>query len=75
VREDERRDDVTGELAQVAVVPGGLDAVEDRRSVLLAVPADPEAVAVCLLGAQPRVQALNDERVLPSVEELLEQDG
>jgi hypothetical protein len=75
VREDERRDDVAGELAQVAVVPGGLDAVEDRRGVLLPVPADPEAVAVGLLGAEPRVQALDDQRVLPAVEELLEQDG
>ena len=75
VREHERRGDVPGELAQVAVVPGRFDAVEDRRALLLAVPADAEAVAVGLLGPEPRVQALDDERVLPAVEELLEQDG
>ena len=43
--------------------------------LLLAVPADAEAVAVRLLGPEPRVQALDDERVLPAVEELLDQDG
>jgi len=74
VREEDRSDDVAGELAQVAVVPGGLDAVEDRRGILVAVPADPEAVAIGLLGAEPRVQALNDQRILPTVEERLEQD-
>ena len=53
VREDERRGDVPRQLAQVAVVPGRLDAAEDARRLLLAVPADAEAVAVRLLGAEP----------------------
>src|SRR5262249_12586612 len=75
VREDERRLDVGRELAQVAVVPGGLDAVEDRGRVPVSVPADPEPVAVRLLGAEARVQALDDERVLRAVEQLFEERG
>jgi len=53
VRKHERRGDVTGQFAQVAVVPGRLDAVKDRRALLLAVPADAEAIAVGLLGSEP----------------------
>ena len=45
--------DVPRQLAQVAVVPGRLDAAEDAGRLLLAVPADAEAVAVRLLGAEP----------------------
>ena len=62
------------ELAQVAVVPGRLDAVEDAGVVADAVPADAEAVAVGRLGPQPRVQALVDQRVLRPVQQLLDQD-
>jgi len=74
VREHERGADVPGQLAEVAVVPGGLDAAEDPRRVLLAVPAEPEAVAVRLFGAEPRVEALDDQRVLAVVEQLLDED-
>ena len=58
MREEQRRADVTGKLAQVLVVPGRLGAVEDARGVGRAVPADAEPVAVGRLGAEPRMQAL-----------------
>jgi hypothetical protein len=66
---------MTRELAQIAVVPGRLDAVEQSRPLLRPVPADAETVAVRLLGAEPRVEALDDQGVLGAVEQLLEQDG
>ena len=50
-----------GQLAQVAVVPGRLDAVEDAGRVPDAVPADAEPIAVRRLGPEPRVQALVDQ--------------
>jgi len=65
---------VTGKLAQVAVVPGRLDALEDAGLVALPVPADAEAVAVGRLGAQLGVEALVDQGVGGFVEELLQQD-
>ena len=75
VGEDEPGADVARELAQIPVVPGGLDALEDGGGVRdLAVPADAEAVAVRRLGTEPRMQALVDERVFGLVEQLLEQD-
>jgi hypothetical protein len=74
VREDESRADVPGKLAQVAVVPGRLDALEDAGLPALSVPADAEAVAVGRLGAEPGVEALIDQRVGGFVEELLQQD-
>src|SRR5690242_1551246 len=72
VREDGPRRDVIRQLAQVPVVPRGLDAAEDGRRLLLSVPADAEAVAVRLLGAEPRMEALDDQRVLGPVEKLLD---
>src|SRR2546430_11635073 len=42
------------QVAEVAVVPGGLDAAVDARSVRLAVPADAKAVPVRRLGAEAR---------------------
>ncbi len=73
VREDEPGPYVRGELVEVPVVPGGLDAVERAGRVADAVPPDPEAVPVRRLGSHRRVQALVDERVLRLVEELLQE--
>src|SRR5438552_1753936 len=75
VREDKPGGDMAGQLAQVAIVPGGLDAVEDGRCLLRAIPADAEAVAVRLLRAELRMKTLDDQGVLGLVQELLEQDG
>src|SRR3954452_13445871 len=75
MREEQRGTDVAGKLAQVAVVPGRLGAVEHARRVRGAVPTDAEPVAVGGLGPEPRVQALGHERVGPLVERLLDQDG
>ena len=53
VREDEAGHGVGGDLLQVALVPGGLDAVVDGGRVADAVPADPESVAVRGRRAHP----------------------
>jgi hypothetical protein len=74
VREDDSRSDMAGELTQVALVPGGLDAVKHGWCVFTAVPADAEAVAVRRLRAELRVEALVDQRVLRFIEQSLEQD-
>ena len=66
--------DLCGELAEVLVVPGGVDALEDRRLGALAVPADPEPVAVGGRGPHPRVETLLDERVLRLEEKVLGED-
>src|SRR3954447_2809776 len=60
---------------RVAVVPGGLDAVEEARGRGLAVPADAEAVTVRRLGAERRMQALVDQGVSRRVERFFEEDG
>ena len=75
VREDEPRPDVRGEVSQVSIAPGRLDAVERPRRLAVAVPADAEAVAVRRLRTHRRVQALVDERVLRLVEQVLEKHG
>ena len=59
----ERRGDMGGDVAEIAVVPGRLGAVEDAGRVADAVPADPEPVAVRGRRAEPRVLALVDQRV------------
>ena len=65
VREEERRRDMLREFAQVAVVPGWLDAlVQAWNSSQFGVPADAKAVAVRRLRSLARVQALVDQRVL-----------
>ena len=58
MREEQRRADVAGELAQVVVVPGRFGAAEDARRVGGAVPTDAEPVAVGRLGPELRGQAL-----------------
>src|SRR5262249_31216748 len=58
--------------AQVPVVPGRLDALEERRLVALAVPPHTEPVAVRRLDAEPRVEALVDQGVLGLVEQVVE---
>src|SRR5215211_387143 len=75
VREEERRGDVAGDLAQVAVVPGRLDAPEDRRCIgVCVVPADAEAVAVGGLDSEAGVETLVYEGMGGLVEQLLEED-
>src|ERR1700751_4845768 len=56
-------------------VPRGLDAAEYRRRRLIAVPADPDAVAVGRLGAEFGVEALVDQRVARGVEGVVNQHG
>src|SRR5829696_2020733 len=73
VREEERRLDVAGELAQIGVAPGRGDAVVDARPVAGAVPAHAEAVTVRRLGAHPRVQALVDDPVLRLEQQFVDQ--
>jgi len=63
VSKEQVRRYVAGELAQVRVVPGRLDASEHTRCRLRVVPADTEPVAVRRLGAQLGVQALVNQRV------------
>jgi hypothetical protein len=74
VREHERRAHVRGELTQVLVVPGGLDAPEDAGLLALAVPAETEPVAVRRLRAELRMEALVDQRMAPLVQQVLDQD-
>ena len=74
VREDEPRAELARELAQVAVVPGRLDAVEDAGCVGLVVPAHAEAIAVCCFGAHRRVQALVHQGVSRRIERFFEED-
>jgi len=52
VREEEGRLDVAGDLAQVAIVPGGLDAPEDGASVF--VPYQPTPKPSPLVVSTPR---------------------
>ncbi len=74
VREEERRGDPGGDLAQVAVVPRRMDAAVDPRRLALLVPTDAEAVAVRRRRALPRVQALVDQRAVALDQQLLEPD-
>src|SRR5207247_8929572 len=71
VREEERRRDPGRKLLQVAVVPRGMGAAVNPWRLVLAVPADAEAVAVRRRRAHPRVQALVDQRVVALEEQLL----
>ena len=75
VREDERRGDLGRNLAEVTVVPGGLHAVEDPWGVPAPYQPTPKPSPFVVVGAEPRVQALVDQRVRGLVEQLLEQDG
>ena len=75
MREEERRRDVRRELAQVAVVPGRLDAlVQARQPSQLGVPADTKAVAVRRCRSLAGVQALVDQRVLSPEDEGLDRN-
>ena len=61
VREEDGRLDVACNLAQVAIVPGRLDAVEDSRSFGIgAVPADSETVPVGGLHAAWRLWSIRE---------------
>ena len=75
MREHEPGLEVRRKVTQVPVVPRRLDAVKDARRLADAVPADAESVAVRRLRAEPRVEALVDERMLRLVEELLDPHG
>src|SRR3954462_1810809 len=72
--EDEWGHDVLGDAAEVAVVPGRLRALEHAGRVSVAVPADPEAVAVRRLDTEVRVETLVDQRVLGLVEQGVDRD-
>ena len=74
VGEEEVRRDPGGELAQVPVVPGRMDAAVEPRRVAVVVPADAETVPVRRRRAQPRVQALVDQRAVALEQQLLEPD-
>ena len=63
------------ELAQVAVVPGRLRAVEDSGKRSVAVPADAEPVPVGGLDSHACVFALHDEGVGGFVEEVIQSHG
>src|SRR4029450_1098023 len=63
-----------GELPEVPIVPGRLDAVEDSGHVADGVPADAEPVAVRRRGAEPRIEALVDQGGGGLEERVVEQD-
>src|SRR5215210_2939734 len=76
VGQEQRRVDVASDLAEVAVVPGGLDAVENGGSFdVRGVPADAEAVAVRGIDAHAGVAALVYQGVRGLVEQPLDEDG
>src|SRR5215217_2120762 len=66
--------DLARNFPQVPVVPRRLDALEHRGFDALAVPANPEAVAVGCGGAHAGVEALVNDRVLRFEEQLLGED-
>ncbi len=71
--EEQRRVDVASDLAQVAIVPCGLDGVEDCGGFGIGtVPAETEAVPVCGIDAEAGVETLVDEGVVWLVEQLLD---
>lgn len=75
MREEERRLHVSGDLTQVAIVPGRYDASEEgRRCGPGAVPADTEPVTIGRLDAEPSMETLVDEGVVGLMEQLLERD-
>jgi hypothetical protein len=74
VREDQARPDLRRDLAQVAVVPHRIDALEQGRSVPLTVPSDPKPIAVRRVRTEMRVQALVDQGMFRFVEQVAEQD-
>jgi len=61
VCKEQRRAYLTGNLAEIAVVPGGLDALEHGRFGAFSVPADPEAITVRRCRPETGVQALIDQ--------------
>jgi hypothetical protein len=69
---DEWRTDVASQLLEVLVVPRRIDALVDRGSIAVAVPADSEAVPVGRMRAELRMEALVDQRVLGLVQQVLE---
>lgn len=75
MRDEHARVDRAGRFAQIAVVPGGMHgAVAERQFIGMAVPADPEAVAVGRRHAEFRMQALVDQRMLRAKQHGLERD-
>jgi len=72
MRECQSGADLARQLAKVAVAPHRVDALEQRRLVALAIPANAEAIAIRGVRTEPRVQALVDQRVLGLVKQVLE---
>src|SRR5262249_46414188 len=66
--------DVARDLPQVAIVPGGLGAVEDPWRAFARVPADSEPVTVGRLCAHARLETLVDQGELALVEDLVHPD-
>src|SRR3954451_5136035 len=62
------------DLAQVPVVPRRLNALEDGRLDALAVPANPEAVAIGRFNPELGVQALVDDRMVRAEQQLVGDD-
>jgi hypothetical protein len=61
--EHQRCRDLAGDLAQVAVVPGGMDTLEHRRFGALAIPTDAEAVTIRRRRTESGMQTLVDQGV------------
>jgi hypothetical protein len=73
VGHEQRRFDVSRELAQVGVRPGRRHAAVDAGALALPIPPDAESVAVGRLRAHPGVKALVDDPVLRIEQQLLDQ--
>ena len=69
VGQEERRGDPRRDLMQVAVAPRGRDAAVQARGLVVAVPAQPEAVRVGVAAGEAVAAALLDERVRRVVQE------
>jgi len=75
VREEEGRLDMSGDLAQVAIVPGWHEASKkDRRVGADTVPTYPEPVPIGGVPTEPRMKTLIDQGMLGFVEQFLEGD-
>ena len=73
MREHKSRANMSGEFAQILIVPGWIDAAVENRACGIGVPADAKSIAVCRVRSQSRMQTLIDQRVLGLVQQLFEQ--
>jgi hypothetical protein len=75
VREEQVRLNVTGQLAQVLVVSGWLDAAEGPRGRRGVIPADAEPVAVGVLASSREYRLCSDQRMDGGVEPRVSRTG